>query len=86
MDRCISGKRAYRTKEIAEDVLIESWGRYDYRNGSGPVSVYPCEDCGMYHLTSKGPMNEKLAQALADGRISRQREANQWTDRFRHKR
>ena len=85
MSRCISGKRVYASQEIAEDVLIEAWTRYEYSNNTGPVSVYKCDDCGNYHLTSRGPMNERLAKALAEGTIRQQKAARQWEDRFRRK-
>jgi hypothetical protein len=85
MSRCISGKRVYASQEIAEDVLIEAWTRYEYNNNTGPISVYKCDDCGNYHLTSRGPMNERLAKALADGKIRQQKEARRWEDRFRKK-
>lgn len=83
MDRCVSGKRVYASEQIAEQVLIEAWTRYDYKANDGPVAVYQCEDCGQYHLTSSGPMNEKLANALAEGKISKQKEARHWEDKFR---
>ena len=85
MNRCISGKRVYATQQIAEDVLIEAWSRYDYNNNTGPVSVYKCEDCGNYHLTSTGPVNERLAKALAEGKIRQQREARRWEERFKRR-
>ena len=85
MNRCISGKRVYSSEQIAEEVLIEAWTRYDYNGDRGPIAVYKCDDCGQYHLTSRGPMNEKLANALADGKISQQKEARRWEDKFRHR-
>jgi hypothetical protein len=75
----------YASREIAEDVLIESWIRFEYSQGSGPVAVYQCEDCGRFHLTSRGPMNERLADALSNGLIRRQREAKNWTDKFKRR-
>lgn len=85
MDRCISGKRVYPSEQIAEEVLIDAWTRYHYNSDEGPVAVYKCDDCGQYHLTSKGPMNERLAKALADGKISKQKEARHWEEKFRRK-
>jgi hypothetical protein len=85
MDRCISGKRIYSSKEVAEDVLVEAWTRFDYSAGNGPVAVYQCEDCGYFHLTSKGPMNERLSRALTDGKIRRQKEADKWLDRLKRR-
>lgn len=85
MDRCISGKRMYSSKEVAEDVLIEAWTRFDYSSGNGPVAVYQCEECGNYHLTSKGAMSEKLSQAISDGKIQRQKEADRWMDKIKRK-
>lgn len=85
MDRCISGKRMYSSKEVAEDVLIEAWTRFDYSSGNGPVAVYQCEECGSFHLTSKGAMSEKLSQAIAGGKIQRQKEADRWMEKIRRK-
>jgi hypothetical protein len=80
---CVSGKKMYPSQEVAEDVLIEAWTRFEYGANSGPVAVYLCEDCSQYHLTSKGTMNEKLSRARADGKIQRQKEANRWLDKIK---
>lgn len=85
MERCSSGKRIYPSQEVAEEVLIESWTRYNYADGHGPVAVYQCEDCGRFHLTSRGPMNEKLSRAISDGKVSRQKEANKWAEKLKRK-
>src|SRR5258708_25396530 len=78
MIKCISHKKVYPTLEIAEDALIDARTNFDYAPHSGPIAVYQCEDCGRYHLTSKGTMNQKLAQFIADGNINRQNEDNRW--------
>ena len=75
----------YSSKEAAEDALIDLWMRNDYAPSLGPIAVYKCDDCGEYHHTSRPPMNEKLAQALAGDKIKIQREANKWLDKFKDK-
>lgn len=85
MDHCVSGKRMYLTRETSEDALIEAWTRFDYSEGNGPVAVYKCEDCGSFHLTSQGPMNERLSAALASGTIQRQKEADRWLDKLKRR-
>ena len=80
---CPSGKKLYATAQLAEDVLIELWTRNAYHNNQGPVNYYQCEDCGNYHLTSKGSMNEKLAQYLASDQVRIQREATRWLDKLK---
>lgn len=85
MGGCVTGKKMYDSKEIAEDVLIEAWSRYDYAPGRGPVAVYQCIDCGRFHLTSSGEMNPKLAQHLSEGKIQLQKEANHWIEKLRKK-
>ncbi|HEY0740990.1 MAG TPA: hypothetical protein VGD40_05980, partial [Chryseosolibacter sp.] len=80
---CPTGKIVYASTSIAEDVLIELWSKNDYHAASAPVAIYQCDDCGFYHLTSRGPMNEKLSAAIASGQIKRQREANRWEDKFK---
>ena len=78
MATCITHKKMYVTRESAEDALIEARIQFEYAPGSGPVAVYQCDDCGHYHLSSKGPMNEKLSQYITDGKIKLHKEANRW--------
>lgn len=80
------GKRSYLSQELAEEALIAAWTAFDYSEGHGPVAVYLCEDCGSYHLTSRGPMNERLASAIAGGEIGREKQAEKWTQRIRRRR
>jgi len=82
MFKCPTGKRIYATESLAEDALIDAHSRHQYA-GTGPVAIYQCEDCGYYHFTSKGKMNEKLAQQIASGKIKRQQEANQWVNKLK---
>lgn len=83
MEKCVTNKRIYYTKEMAEDALIEAWSRNNYPEGRGPVAVYQCDDCGNWHWTSRGPMNERLAGELRSGNIHRQQEAYRWERKWR---
>ncbi len=73
----------YFSKELAEEALIGAHTAYDYAGGQGPIAVYQCEDCGEYHLTSRGLMNERLAQYIADGKLKLEKEANRWLGKFK---
>ena len=77
------GKRAYTTPEIAEEALIEAHIQYQYPKGSGPIAIYQCEDCGRFHLTSRGEMNPTLAKYYEEGKIKLQKEAQQWMNRIK---
>ena len=83
--KCVTHKKCYLTKEIAEDALIGARTAYDYARGNGPVAVYQCEDCGYFHLTSRGPVSEKLSTSFNSGEINRQKEANRWLDKLKRK-
>jgi len=83
MKSCPTGKKAFASLEVAEDVLIETWSRFEFAPNQGPIAVYKCDDCGYYHLTSQGILNEKLKKKLEDGSIARQKEANRWLDKFK---
>lgn len=85
MKSCVTGKKSYPNQFIAEQALIEAQAHYDYGRASGPVAVYRCEECGNFHLTSKGPINEKLAEAIKKGKLKALKEENQWTDKFRRR-
>ncbi|HEU5289326.1 MAG TPA: hypothetical protein VFU05_01710 [Cyclobacteriaceae bacterium] len=84
MIKCVSNKRVYQSKELAEEALIESHSQFEHRGG-GPIAVYQCEDCGYFHLTSKGQMNQRLAELIKEGKIGRAREANQWLRKIKRK-
>ena len=77
---CPSGKRPYHTEDMATDALIEARIRFVQNKA---VGVYQCEDCGMWHLTSQGPMAERLKMQLEDGTIKKEREAFEWQMRLR---
>lgn len=80
MSKCKS-KRAYYTEEMAIEALVQTHIVFE---NSTAASVYQCEDCGEWHLTSRGPEHEKLKEAKIDGRIKREREAKYWNNQFRH--
>ncbi len=82
MEHCVSGKTIYQARELAEQALIEAWIRNHYREGSGPVNIYPCEDCKRYHFTSQGMMNTTLKKALEDGIIEKRRNSADWERKF----
>ena len=75
----------YQTQMLAEDVLIETHIRFDYAPGFGPVGVYRCDECGLFHLTSQGPVNERLAQFKKEGNLDRQKVAEQWARKLKKK-
>jgi hypothetical protein len=83
MINCVSNKKVYSSQEMAEEALIQAHIQFNFTTGNGPVAIYKCEDCGYYHLTSKGAMNEKLATEIKSGKIGLQKEANRWLDKFK---
>jgi len=76
-------KKSYPTNQLAEDALIEARITFDYPKNGGPIAVYPCEDCGQYHLTSQGSMNERLAGLLSSGAIGKLKQANEWEKKLK---
>ena len=85
MVKCVTNKKVYLREDIAVEALIEAHMHFNYGKGSGPLAVYKCEDCGNYHLTSKGSMNEKLASYLKEGKIERAVEAERWAKKFKRR-
>jgi hypothetical protein len=80
--KCASGKRIYPSQSLAEEALIDAHSRNRY-SGTGPVSVYQCEECGYYHFTSKGPMNKALSDAISSGKIKLEQQANEWSRKWK---
>lgn len=85
MQKCASGKRSYATAALAEEALLEAHIHFTFERANGPVTFYLCEDCGQYHLTSKGPVNERLAQLIKNGELARLKEAQAWARRLNKK-
>jgi hypothetical protein len=83
MAGCVTGKKMYSSKEMAEDALINTWVKNDFPAGMGPVAVYQCGDCGQYHLTSSGEMNPALAQFIKEGKLKLQKEADYWRGKLK---
>lgn len=68
-------KRSYDSENLAVTALIEARIRFDNNTS---CTVYQCDDCGQWHLTSKGNMHQKLKEALENGNINKQKQAWQW--------
>ncbi|HEX5169176.1 MAG TPA: hypothetical protein VFW11_08365 [Cyclobacteriaceae bacterium] len=83
MSACVTHKRMYASRELAEEALIAARIRFNYPHGEGPIAVYQCEDCGQYHLTSKGVMNERLAKFIQEGKLKLHKEAGFWSDKLK---
>lgn len=82
MHKCPSGKRSYASAEIAEEALIEANIQFEFGRSSGPVTFYRCDDCGQYHLTSQGAMNERLAKLISEGKLNLLKESNRWNKKL----
>lgn len=83
MAGCVTGKKMYSTKEMAEQALIQAWVKNDYPSGKGPVAVYLCNDCHEFHLTSSGSKNSTLEQFIKEGKLKLQKEAEYWASKFK---
>jgi hypothetical protein len=83
MAGCVTGKKMYLTRTMAEQALIGAWVKNDYPSGAGPVAVYRCEDCKQFHLTSTGSMDPTLAAFIRDGKLKLEKEAAYWAAKFK---
>lgn len=70
---------------LAEEALLSAHVQFNFGQGNGPVAVYQCEDCGQFHLTSRGSMSIRLKDFLASPDFKRQKQAAEWTDKLKHK-
>lgn len=83
MNGCVTGKRIYDSEQIALEALIDMRGKNNYRINSGPINVYQCDDCGLWHFTSKGAIHPSLQTEETQKRISSQNEAEFWERKLR---
>jgi hypothetical protein len=85
MKKCPTGKIVYGSESLAEEALIELWTKNEYPQNRGPMNVYRCDDCGLWHMTSQGQMNSKLAQYLSSNKGRINKEASNWLDKLKRK-
>lgn len=85
MKTCSSGKRIYTSATLAEEALLEAQARGHFQPGKGPVNVYLCDTCSNYHLTSRGPMHDKLKEAIEQGSLARMRQAHAWEQKLKRR-
>ena len=80
MANCSTGKRGYLSESLAIDALIEARTNFVFNSA---VSVYQCEDCGDWHLTSQGEINPRLKKMLDNGSLTKQQEVSNWERKLR---
>lgn len=79
---CVSGKNCYESIELAKEALISNHIQNDYRQGTGPVNIYECNDCHNWHFTSRGPMAHFLGDKEVVKRIEAERKLRKWSEGF----
>lgn len=83
MEKCVTGKTIFESKELAEEALVQNHIRNNHREGSGPVNVYQCRDCFNWHFTSQGATCPLLLDSDVMQRIERERRAIDWEYRLK---
>ena len=74
---------SYPSSEIAIEALIQAYSRFSFPKGTGPITIYLCEECGNFHFTSKGIMHPELEKYLSGKHINRDREAERWLHKLK---
>lgn len=82
---CSSGKKVFLSLNLGEEALLSAHVQFNFGQGKGPVAVYQCDECGQFHLTSRGNMSVRLKDFLSSADYKRQRQAAEWTDKLKHK-
>ena len=76
---CSTGKSCYFTEEEVREALIRSQIRFL----KAASNYYQCNDCGEYHLTSRGGQHPVLSEPAVQKRIKQERQSQDWEERFR---
>jgi hypothetical protein len=72
---CPSRKIIYYSEKEAKEFLIMLHVKYQ---NSSTRTFYTCDQCGYFHLTFLGEIDDTLKQAEQVGRIDQLREADYW--------
>ncbi|MGL4631616.1 MAG: hypothetical protein ACRCVT_10460 [Leadbetterella sp.] len=76
------GKKSYQNEEIALDALVQNRILNVY---SSAKTIYRCDECGLYHLTSKGEIHPILHKKMGSGSIQKESEAKSWEEKLKRK-
>ncbi len=80
MNVCPSRKIIYYNEQEAKEALIKLHVKYQ---NSSTRTFYKCSQCGYFHLTSSGEIDDTLKQAQQTGRIDQLSEADYWIRKLR---
>ena len=80
MSVCPSRKIIYYNEQEAKEGLIKLHVKY---LNSSTRTFYTCSQCGYFHLTSSGEIDDTLKQAQQTGRINQLSEADYWIRKLR---
>lgn len=65
--KCSTRKKIYYTEKEAEEGLFQTKVIFPSNNA---VAVYQCDDCGQWHVTSRGSMSRSLKEAMDNGKLA----------------
>lgn len=82
-ETCVSGKKSFADRKLAEESLIQHHILNEFRDNQGPINVYHCDECGNWHFTSKGIKNSLFDDYEVADRIKRERLASYWERRIK---
>jgi hypothetical protein len=80
---CPSGKRVYLHEALAIDALIEANVQLPVGQNRGPVTIYRCDLCGCYHLTSQGQIHPQLETLISEGTLAKMKRAAEWEKKLK---
>ena len=79
MNSC--GKRSYISENLALEALVGA--KIAYPN-SNVKTVYKCNDCGDWHITSKGNLHPKIANLKDSKKMDKLVEAAYWEHKLKY--
>lgn len=80
---CPSGKRLYLHEALAIDALVEANVQLPVGPNRGPVTIYQCDLCGYYHLTSQGQIHPQLEKLINEGTFAKMKRAAEWEKKLK---
>lgn len=81
--KCPTGKVVYESEELGLEALIQNHIRNNHRQGSGPINVYQCGDCKLWHFTSQGEKAAIFLDEQTKRRIQKEQQALEWERNLR---
>lgn len=77
--KCVTNKKQFYSEQEAIDALIRT--RVIFPTNTSKT-IYLCDDCNTYHLTSTGDIHPRLLEMINNGELDKEIRHYEWLKKY----